>query len=153
MPGRLPDGRTGVVRRGGRPGWGQAGQTQTPQRSPAPRARGRSRALPNPLTAPPLALTSLQAPPAAPGRRERPGADDFVLVSKDGEERGAGPSPVVQAQPLRPLRGATRPALVFSDPLTGPASASSSNPSSSPDDDSSGHSKDSGFTIVSPLDL
>ncbi|XP_043330740.1 TBC1 domain family member 5 [Cervus elaphus] len=94
-----------------------------------------------------------QAPPAAPGRRERPGADDFVLVSKDGEERGAGPSPAVQAQPLRPLRGATRPALVFSDPLTGPASASSSNPSSSPDDDSSGHSKDSGFTIVSPLDL
>lgn len=79
--------------------------------------------------------------------------DDFVLVSKDGEERGAGPSPAGQAQPLRPLRGAARPVLVFSDPLTGPASASSSNPSSSPDDDSSGHSKDSGFTIVSPLDL
>ncbi|KAI4547694.1 hypothetical protein MG293_000024 [Ovis ammon polii] len=94
-----------------------------------------------------------QAPPAAPGRRERPGVDDFVLVSKDGEERGAGPSPAGQAQPLRPLRGAARPVLVFSDPLTGPASASSSNPSSSPDDDSSGHSKDSGFTIVSPLDL
>ncbi|XP_070628786.1 TBC1 domain family member 5 isoform X2 [Bos indicus] len=94
-----------------------------------------------------------QAPPAAPGRRERPGADDFVLVSKDCEERGAGLSPAGQAQPLRPLRGAARPVLVFSDPLTGPASASSSNPSSSPDDDSSGHSKDSGFTIVSPLDL
>lgn len=94
-----------------------------------------------------------QAPPAAPGRRERPGADDFVLVSKDCEERGAGLSPADQAQPLRPLRGAARPVLVFSDPLTGPASASSSNPSSSPDDDSSGHSKDSGFTIVSPLDL
>ncbi|XP_070323147.1 TBC1 domain family member 5 isoform X2 [Odocoileus virginianus] len=94
-----------------------------------------------------------QAPPAAPGRRERPGVDDFVLVSKDGEERGAGPSPAGQAQPLRPLRGVARPELVFSDPLTGPASASSSNPSSSPDDDSSGHSKDSGFTIVSPLDL
>lgn len=94
-----------------------------------------------------------QAPPAAPGRRERPCADDFVLVSKDCEERGAGLSPAGQAQPLRPLRGAARPVLVFSDPLTGPASASSSNPSSSPDDDSSGHSKDSGFTIVSPLDL
>ncbi|XP_065799393.1 TBC1 domain family member 5 isoform X1 [Muntiacus reevesi] len=94
-----------------------------------------------------------QAPPAAPGRRERPGADDFVLVSRDGEERGAGPNPAGQAQPLRPLRGTARPALVFSDPLTGPASASSSNPSSSPDDDSSSHSKDSGFTIVSPLDL
>ncbi|XP_055273014.1 TBC1 domain family member 5 isoform X2 [Moschus berezovskii] len=94
-----------------------------------------------------------QAPPAAPGRRERPGTDDFVLVSKDCEERGAGLSPAGQAQPLRLLRGAARPALVFSDPLTGPASASSSNPSSSPEDDSSGHSKDSGFTIVSPLDL
>lgn len=35
----------------------------------------------------------------------------------------------------------------------GPASASSSNPSSSPDDDSSNNSKDSGFTIVSPLDI
>ncbi|KAJ1071027.1 hypothetical protein K5549_015300 [Capra hircus] len=45
-----------------------------------------------------------RAPPAAPGRRERPGTDDFVLVSKDGEERGAGPSPAGQAQPLRPLR-------------------------------------------------
>uniref|UniRef100_A0A8C6FUM3 TBC1 domain family member 5 n=1 Tax=Moschus moschiferus TaxID=68415 RepID=A0A8C6FUM3_MOSMO len=94
-----------------------------------------------------------QAPPAAPGRRERQFTDDFVLVSKDCEERGAGLSPAGQAQPLRPLRGAARPALVFSDPLTGPASASSSNPSSSPEDDSSGHSKDSGFTIVSPLDL
>nr|KAF6311294.1 TBC1 domain family member 5 [Myotis myotis] len=31
--------------------------------------------------------------------------------------------------------------------------ASSSNPSSSPDDDSSSNSKDSGFTIVSPLDI
>lgn len=116
-----------------------------PREDPGPAQR--------PLTAPPPALTPLQAPPAAPGRRERPGVDDFVLVSKDGEERGAGPSPAGQAQPLRPLRGAARPVLVFSDPLTGPASASSSNPSSSPDDDSSGHSKDSGFTIVSPLDL
>lgn len=79
--------------------------------------------------------------------------DDFILLSKEDE----GGSPRVplsgQAQPLRPIRSSARPTLVFSDPLTGPASASSSNPSSSPDDDSSSHSKDSGFTIVSPLDL
>uniref|UniRef100_A0A8B9W525 TBC1 domain family member 5 n=1 Tax=Bos mutus grunniens TaxID=30521 RepID=A0A8B9W525_BOSMU len=94
-----------------------------------------------------------QGDPNSPGSPGAAARDDFVLVSKDCEERGAGLSPAGQAQPLRPLRGAARPVLVFSDPLTGPASASSSNPSSSPDDDSSGHSKDSGFTIVSPLDL
>uniref|UniRef100_A0A8C0A365 TBC1 domain family member 5 n=1 Tax=Bos mutus grunniens TaxID=30521 RepID=A0A8C0A365_BOSMU len=94
-----------------------------------------------------------RGPASSPGSPGAAARDDFVLVSKDCEERGAGLSPAGQAQPLRPLRGAARPVLVFSDPLTGPASASSSNPSSSPDDDSSGHSKDSGFTIVSPLDL
>lgn len=94
-----------------------------------------------------------QTPSAAQGRTERGGPDDFILVSKDddgGSTRAPAPGP---AQPLRLLRSLARPALVFSDPLTGPASAPSSNPSSSPDDDSSGHSKDSGFTIVSPLDL
>lgn len=79
--------------------------------------------------------------------------DDFILLSKE-DEGGSPRAPLSgQAQPLRPIRSSARPTLVFSDPLTGPASASSSNPSSSPDDDSSGHSKDSGFTIVSPLDL
>lgn len=101
----------------------------------------------------PCALPPAQTPSAAQGRTERGGPDDFILVSKDddgGSTRAPAPG---QAQPLRLLRSLARPALVFSDPLTGPASAPSSNPSSSPDDDSSGHSKDSGFTIVSPLDL
>nr|XP_031532910.1 TBC1 domain family member 5 [Vicugna pacos] len=94
-----------------------------------------------------------QAPVAAPGRTDGGGMDDFILLSKE-DEGGSPRAPLSgQAQPLRPIRSSARPTLVFSDPLTGPASASSSNPSSSPDDDSSGHSKDSGFTIVSPLDL
>lgn len=84
-------------------------------------------------------------------------SDDFILVSKEDEGRRAKEAFSGQAQPLLTLRNTTGksrvPAcspLVFSDPLMGPASASSSNPSSSPDDDSS---KDSGFTIVSPLDI
>ncbi|XP_058513212.1 TBC1 domain family member 5 isoform X2 [Ochotona princeps] len=84
-------------------------------------------------------------------------SDDFILVSKE-DEAGSAKGPFSgQAQPLRALRstsGKSRaPAcspLVFTDPLMGPASASSSNPSSSPEDDSS---KDSGFTVVSPLDI
>ncbi|XP_066889950.1 TBC1 domain family member 5 isoform X4 [Kogia breviceps] len=96
-----------------------------------------------------------QAPSAAPGHREKGDTDDFILVSKDDEGGGARAPPVGQAQAPRPLRSLARRAPVFSDPLTGPASASASSgsPSSSPDDDSSGNSKDSGFTIVSPLDL
>lgn len=84
-------------------------------------------------------------------------SDDFILVSKEEEGRSARGAFAGQAQPLLTLRntsGKSRvPAcspLVFSDPLMCPASASSSNSSSSPDDDSS---KDSGFTIVSPLDI
>ncbi|XP_040819335.1 TBC1 domain family member 5 [Ochotona curzoniae] len=90
-------------------------------------------------------------------RTDGGGSDDFILVSKE-DEAGSAKGPFSgQAQPLRTLRstsGRSRaPAcspLVFTDPLMGPASASSSNPSSSPEDDSS---KDSGFTIVSPLDI
>ncbi|XP_008578754.1 PREDICTED: TBC1 domain family member 5-like [Galeopterus variegatus] len=98
-----------------------------------------------------------QASSEAPGHADRGSSDDFILISKEdegGSVRGPFPS---QAQPLRTFRSTSgkgqAPAcspLVFSDPLMGPASASSSNPSSSPDDDSS---KDSGFTIVSPLDI
>ncbi|XP_061050699.1 TBC1 domain family member 5 [Eubalaena glacialis] len=96
-----------------------------------------------------------QARSAAPGRREKGDTDDFILVSKDDEGGGARAPPAGRAQAPRPLQSLARRAPVFSDPLTGPASASASSgsPSSSPDDDSSGNSKDSGFTIVSPLDL
>ncbi|XP_054934811.1 TBC1 domain family member 5 isoform X3 [Physeter macrocephalus] len=103
-----------------------------------------------------LPRATKQAPSAAPGHREKGDADDFILVSKDDEGGGARAPPVGPAQAPRPLRSLARRAPVFSDPLTGPASASASgssgSPSSSPDDDSS-NSKDSGFTIVSPLDL
>ncbi|XP_012587604.1 PREDICTED: TBC1 domain family member 5 isoform X2 [Condylura cristata] len=102
---------------------------------------------------------SAQASTEAPGHTDRGSSDDFILVSRD--DGGIAGTPFSgQAQPLRTLRSTARKGealarfpLVFSDPLMGPASASSSNPSSSPDDDSSNHSKDSGFTIVSPLDI
>ncbi|XP_059955461.1 TBC1 domain family member 5 isoform X2 [Mesoplodon densirostris] len=104
-----------------------------------------------------LPRATKQAPSAARGHREKGDTDDFILVSKDDEGGGARAPPVGQAQAPapRPLRSSARRAPVFSDPLTGlaSASASSGSPSSSPDDDSSGNSKDSGFTIVSPLDL
>lgn len=97
-----------------------------------------------------------QASSEMPGCTGGAASDDFILVSKDEGHRARGAFSG-QAQPLLTLKntsGKSRvPAyspLVFSDPLMGPASASSSNPSSSPDDDSS---KDSGFTIVSPLDI
>ncbi|CAD7673410.1 unnamed protein product [Nyctereutes procyonoides] len=104
--------------------------------------------------------TTKQASSETPGHMDRGGADDFILVSKEDEGGSAKGSFSGQAQPLRTLRSTcgrseplARSPLVFSDPLMGPASASSSNPSSSPDEDSSSNSKDSGFTIVSPLDI
>lgn len=101
-----------------------------------------------------------QASSEMPGHTDGGSSDDFILVSKDDDGGSARGALSGQAQPLRTLgitsrksEALARSPLVFSDPLTGPASASSSNPSSSPDDDSSNHSKDSGFTIVSPLDI
>ncbi|NP_001336016.1 TBC1 domain family member 5 isoform e [Homo sapiens] len=98
-----------------------------------------------------------QASSETPGCTDRGNSDDFILISKDDDGSSARGSFSGQAQPLRTLRSTSGKSqapvcspLVFSDPLMGPASASSSNPSSSPDDDSS---KDSGFTIVSPLDI
>ncbi|XP_027624983.1 TBC1 domain family member 5 isoform X3 [Tupaia chinensis] len=99
---------------------------------------------------------SSKASSETPGPADGGSSDDFILVSKEDEGGSArGPFPS-QAQPLRTLRSTSgkspAPAcssLAFSDPLMGPASTSSSNPSSSPDDDS----RDSGFTIVSPLDI
>ncbi|XP_027954837.1 TBC1 domain family member 5 isoform X1 [Eumetopias jubatus] len=101
-----------------------------------------------------------QASSETPGCMDRGSADDFILVSKEDEGGSAKGSFSGRSQPLRTLRSTSgrseplaRSPLVFSDPLMGPASASSSNPSSSPDEDSSSNSKDSGFTIVSPLDI
>ncbi|XP_042535758.1 TBC1 domain family member 5 isoform X2 [Dipodomys spectabilis] len=101
--------------------------------------------------------TTTQASSETPVRTDGGSSDDFILVSKEDDGGSAKGAFSGQAQALRTLRSTSgksqAPAyssLVFSDPLMGPASASSSNPSSSPDDDSS---KDSGFTIVSPLDI
>ncbi|XP_037055861.1 TBC1 domain family member 5 isoform X3 [Peromyscus leucopus] len=105
----------------------------------------------------PVPGATKQASSELPGCTGGGASDDFILVSREDEGRSARGALAGQSQPLLPLRstsGKSRaPAcspLVFTDPLMGPASASSSNPSSSPDDDSS---KDSGFTIVSPLDI
>nr|XP_019581565.1 PREDICTED: TBC1 domain family member 5 isoform X1 [Rhinolophus sinicus]XP_019581566.1 PREDICTED: TBC1 domain family member 5 isoform X1 [Rhinolophus sinicus]XP_019581567.1 PREDICTED: TBC1 domain family member 5 isoform X1 [Rhinolophus sinicus]XP_019581568.1 PREDICTED: TBC1 domain family member 5 isoform X1 [Rhinolophus sinicus]XP_019581569.1 PREDICTED: TBC1 domain family member 5 isoform X1 [Rhinolophus sinicus] len=107
-----------------------------------------------------LPAATEQASSETPGRTDGGSSDDFILVSKEDEGSSARGSFSGQAQPLRTLRSTSgksealaRSLLVFSDPLMGPASASSSNPSSSPDEDSSSNSKDSGFTIVSPLDI
>uniref|UniRef100_A0A8C4PA11 TBC1 domain family member 5 n=1 Tax=Dromaius novaehollandiae TaxID=8790 RepID=A0A8C4PA11_DRONO len=89
---------------------------------------------------------------------ESKSADDYILISK--EEEGSRSTAQDSTQSLAAHKEApvkqeapSRSSLIFSDPLMGSISASSSNLSSSPDDDSSNNSKDSDFTIVSPLDL
>ncbi|NXJ14136.1 TBCD5 protein, partial [Odontophorus gujanensis] len=91
------------------------------------------------------------------GASESKGADDCILASKEEEgSRCAVPEPAQLLQTFK--ESAAKPEapshpLVFSDPLMGSISASSSNLSSSPDDTSSNNSKDSDFAIVSPLDI
>ncbi|KAH0627338.1 hypothetical protein JD844_002926 [Phrynosoma platyrhinos] len=83
---------------------------------------------------------------------------DYILVSKE-EERNVNAAPeLVQTVPTckdvtTKSEDPCHSSLAFSDPLMGSISASSSNLSSSPDDDSSNNSKDSDFTIVSPLEI
>ncbi|XP_008110931.2 TBC1 domain family member 5 isoform X2 [Anolis carolinensis] len=85
-------------------------------------------------------------------------ADDYILVSKE-EERNVNATPEhVQTVPTckdvtTKSEASCRSSLAFCDPLMGSISASSSNLSSSPDDNSSNNSKDSDFTIVSPLEI
>nr|XP_013027410.2 TBC1 domain family member 5 isoform X1 [Anser cygnoides]XP_013027412.2 TBC1 domain family member 5 isoform X1 [Anser cygnoides]XP_047926274.1 TBC1 domain family member 5 isoform X1 [Anser cygnoides] len=88
---------------------------------------------------------------------ESKGADDYIIVSKEDEgSRSAVPEPAQSLQAHKEAavkpEAPSRP-LIFSDPLMGSISASSSNLSSSPDDNSSNNSKDSDFAIVSPLDI
>ena len=101
----------------------------------------------------------LQTPSGLPGSSESKSSDDYILVSKE-EEEGGGNRASGRSQSLRAHKGMSgkteilpRSSLVFSDPLMGSTSVSSSNLSSSPDDDSSSNSRDSDFTIVSPLDI
>ncbi|XP_068791445.1 TBC1 domain family member 5 isoform X2 [Struthio camelus] len=89
---------------------------------------------------------------------ESKSADDYILISKEEEGNRNTAQEPTQSLPTHkeaPVKqeAPSRSSLIFSDPLMGSISASSSNLSSSPDDDSSNNSKDSDFTIVSPLDL
>ncbi|NXE48251.1 TBCD5 protein, partial [Casuarius casuarius] len=89
---------------------------------------------------------------------ESKSADDYILISKEEEGSRSTAQDSTQSLPAHkeaPVKqeAPSRSSLIFSDPLMGSISASSSNLSSSPDDDSSNNSKDSDFTIVSPLDL
>ncbi|XP_036614276.1 TBC1 domain family member 5 isoform X1 [Trichosurus vulpecula] len=101
-----------------------------------------------------------QTPSGLPGSSDSKSSDDYILVSKE-EEEGSGNRASGRSQSLRAHKGVSgktealsRSSLVFSDPLMGMTSVSPSNLSSSPDeDDSSNNSKDSDFTIVSPLDI
>ncbi|KFP42858.1 TBC1 domain family member 5, partial [Chlamydotis macqueenii] len=89
---------------------------------------------------------------------ESKSADDYIMVSKEEEgSRSAVPEPTQSLQAHKEAavkpEARSRSSLIFSDPLMGSISASSSNLSSSPDDNSSNNSKDSDFAIVSPLDI
>ncbi|XP_074125821.1 TBC1 domain family member 5 [Sminthopsis crassicaudata] len=100
-----------------------------------------------------------QTPAGLPGSAESKSSDDYILVSKE-EEEGSGSAASGRAQSLRAHKGPSgktealsRVSLVFSDPLMGTSVSSSTLSSSPDDDDSSNNSKDSDFTIVSPLDV
>ncbi|XP_043546125.1 TBC1 domain family member 5 isoform X2 [Chiloscyllium plagiosum] len=94
-------------------------------------------------------------------------SDDYILVSKDDDDlvhehpseklESTGMAKKLQTSQkpntTEAIRKQSQQSPVFSDPLTGGVLESpSSNSGSSPDDDSS-NSKDSDFTIVSPLDI
>ncbi|KAM4028826.1 TBC1 domain family member 5 isoform 1-T2 [Anomaloglossus baeobatrachus] len=83
--------------------------------------------------------------------------EDYILIRKEddslGYDQDLQPKDTLQKhQATDPKKEPSPPALTFSDPLMG-GNTPSSILSSSPDDDSSNNSKDSDFTIVSPLDI
>ncbi|XP_019364227.1 PREDICTED: TBC1 domain family member 5 isoform X3 [Gavialis gangeticus] len=112
--------------------------------------------LKGPVLMKPCSLSACQAT-TEPRTGESRSTDDYILVSKEEEgNRSSLPEHgLLQAHREGAMKNEapSRSSLVFSDPLMGSISASSSNLSSSPDDDSSNNSKDSDFTIVSPLDI
>ncbi|XP_014373438.1 TBC1 domain family member 5 isoform X3 [Alligator sinensis] len=112
--------------------------------------------LKGPVLMKPRSLSACQAI-TKPRTGESRSTDDYILVSKEEEgNRSSLPEHrLLQAHREGAMKNEapSRSSLVFSDPLMGSISASSSNLSSSPDDDSSNNSKDSDFTIVSPLDI
>ncbi|XP_066484640.1 TBC1 domain family member 5 isoform X2 [Tiliqua scincoides] len=92
------------------------------------------------------------------GNSDSQHSNDYILISKEEDGNTSAAPEYVQTAPVckemttkkETLGGSS---LAFSDPLMGSMSASSSNLSSSPDDDTSNNSKDSDFTIVSPLEI
>ncbi|XP_063159929.1 TBC1 domain family member 5 isoform X2 [Candoia aspera] len=102
----------------------------------------------------PLLKKATDHPRGSPVKRH---SDDYILVSKE-EENVVSASGQVQTLPASQdvnikSEAPCHTSLAFTDPLMGSMSASSSNLSSSPDDNSSNNSKDSDFTIVSPLEM
>ncbi|KAM8966450.1 TBC1 domain family member 5 [Pelodytes ibericus] len=105
-------------------------------------------------------LVRKQAPADSSGNSDSRHADDYILIPKEDDLscRTTGPEQKQKETLLEYKHGAdmkhdpSHSSLTFSDPLMG-GITSSSNLSSSPDDDSSNNSKDSDFTIVSPLDI
>ncbi|XP_053321938.1 TBC1 domain family member 5 [Spea bombifrons] len=101
-----------------------------------------------------------QATADSSGNSDSRHSDDYILIPSEGDLCCSGAVPELKQketlqenkQAREKRKAAPRSPLVFSDPLMG-ANTSSSNLSSSPDDNSSNNSKDSDFTIVSPLDI
>ncbi|KAJ6666511.1 hypothetical protein lerEdw1_020234 [Lerista edwardsae] len=94
----------------------------------------------------------------ASGNSDSQHSSDYILVSKEeGGNASAAPEHVPTTPVCKEMTTKKETlgcsSFTFSDPLRGSMSASSSNLSSSPDDDSSNNSKDSDFTIVSPLEI
>lgn len=105
-----------------------------------------------------LSFFTSQAPGDPSGSSDNRRKDDYILVSKEDEGNINLAPEHVQTLPIckdvsTKKEAPCHSSLAFSDPLMGSLSASSSNLSSSPDDDSSNNSKDSEFTIVSPLEI
>uniref|UniRef100_A0A8C5N3J0 TBC1 domain family member 5 n=1 Tax=Leptobrachium leishanense TaxID=445787 RepID=A0A8C5N3J0_9ANUR len=103
-------------------------------------------------------LIQNQASADSSGNSDSRHSDEYILIPKEEELSCSAAGP--ELKPKETLLGHKKAAdrrevpscsLAFSDPLMG-GNSSSCNLSSSPDDDSSS-SKDSDFTIVSPLDI
>ncbi|XP_032091730.1 TBC1 domain family member 5 [Thamnophis elegans] len=101
----------------------------------------------------PLLKEATDHPGRSPIKRH---SDDYILVSK--KEGNVSASDQEQTLPASQdmnmkIEAPCHTSLAFTDPLLGSMSASSSNLSSSPEDSNSNNSKDSDFTIVSPLEM
>ncbi|XP_044305320.1 TBC1 domain family member 5 isoform X2 [Varanus komodoensis] len=116
------------------------------------RSKNASETMEDPSDTKQLIPPKKQAAADADGSSGNRNTEGYILVSK--EDEGSLCIAARDAQTVHTCKDApSHSSLAFSDPLMGSRSASSSNLSSSPDDDSSSNSKDSDFTIVSPLEI